>query len=357
MSAKHATGRDRLYQMLYTWDLLHLSPAQQLAFTNEMRAGYTVLDGYVSTLMQRDARIDLRQAPSQLQTLSQLGRAYGEKRPAGLGIKQGEFISLSPREAGNETQLIATDYLLDCNAIALVARDRQGHVLRTTLSHINVGNRAERALQQLLATMPAGATVEATLISSYQNGNPYRQQELLQLLAAAPQLARIHFYRQQSSTVAIDVHTGQFFFSRAQDFPDTAYRIDQLPMTIRFSDYDPNKPTVQTLTFAHAQRYHRGVSPLVNAYDASRHRFTNAGVVSAEIGQMQQQGATRERLGHLVGEISRWMEQPVQVQFAPAADAKKSQTRFELQTARGETLGGFTASASGLPLKGRVQSP
>lgn len=356
MSAKHATARDRLYQLLYTRDVAKLSPAEQSALYAASAAGYARLDDYVKTLQQRDARVDLPEVPWQMQTLWLLGRTYGDKRPQGLGVKQGEYLSLSPQEAGSKTQLLATDFLMDCNAIILVARDGQGHVLRTTLSHLNIINDPQRSLKQLLATMPAGAKIEATLLSSSQNMNPYRQQELLELLAATPQLSRIHFYRRKASTVAVDVHTGQFFFSLAQEFPATSYSINELPMTIRFSDYDHSKPILQTFLYPYVQRYHRGVTPLINAYDATRQRFTNAGDVSAEIGQMQQQGATRERLGQLAGEISRWMERPIAVQYAPAADAK-GQARFQLQTVTGETLGSFTAPPKGLPAKGRVHSP
>lgn len=355
MSAKHATARDRLYEFLYHRDVAHLTPAQEKAFTAEVRAGYAALEQQVQALKAHDRRFELRQAPPHFQTLFGFSRFYGDTRPAGLGVKQGEYLSLSPQEAGSKTRLIATDFLMDCNAVALVARDARGQVLRTTLAHINISNEPKRALQQLLATMPAGAAIEATLISSGQNFNPYRQQELLTLLAATPQLSRIHFYRNQAATVLVDVHSGRFFFSGLPDYAVTAYNINELLVDIRFSSYNHNKMNVQTAPSWQPGQAIRVQVPLINAYDAAHHRFTNAGDLSPLIEQMQQHGATRERLGQLVSDISRWMERPMQVQFAPDSHAR-GQRQFKLQTAEGETLGSFVAPGSALPPKGRVQN-
>ncbi len=349
-----ASERDALYRMLYRADPQNKPEAPAAAVRDAILRGIAHLNHYAIALQQAH-KITLTIPPPESLQRAQLHARFGDSRPQGIGIKQSEYASLSPAEATDATRFIATDYLLDCNALVMVARDARGHVLRTALAHTNITNDADRAIGQLLAGVPAGARVEMSLISSADNSNPYRQIDLLEKLTHHPGISSVRYYPQRASTVAVEVATGKLFTAAPHETQASAYAISELPLRITFSAYGDDQRHISQLGYAYFVGHGQSSLPLSNAYDAAQQRFTNDGLVQPEIERiLKDNQVSAEELQALANTIGRLMAHPVTIAHEPDPSGYQ---KFSIKTVEGDALTQFFSSpAAGLGSKGTFVS-
>lgn len=293
--------------------------------------------------LANDPRVEQFQPPSEAAQLNYLHARYGATPPAGLGVRQGSYITLRADEIDDRSRFIATDYLMDCHALILVARDAQGNVQQTLFSHVDALTDVARAVPELLAQMPAESRIEATVIGSTVGINPYLQADLMRALADSSRVTSLRYNFDLATTVALDASTGRILVAQApQERRDSAYNIRELPLAIDFGP-EPTGYTIRNLAydFARAQTP-RNTLGLYNAY----HRET--GFLPEPISKLvndltQDARVEREELQQIVRSFGQIVQQELRLDYQAVDGAAHDEFRATIMTVDGTRIGEFTS--------------
>ncbi|PZP86519.1 MAG: hypothetical protein DI582_02705 [Azospirillum brasilense] len=290
---------------------------------------YAQAEAYLAGQMQRAERSGKLVAFRPFSEAGQqayLAEQFGDAMPEGLGVKMGQYVSLTRHEVTPQRRFIATDYLMDCHALILVGRNAQGEVQRTTMAHIDRYTDLAQAVPELLAQMPEGTRVEATIIGGPVGYNHYLQGDLLRELNRAPSVQRIRHGFDAGSTVAVDTLTGKVLVARTpEESIATSYTITELPLRIAFA------PAVVEHANADLTMLQRAMAdltrtpatlPLQNAYDATRGAFIARDALSEQLYQLQadDQQLSRDDMLQLARSIGATLRTPVTIDYQVADD-------------------------------------
>lgn len=251
---------------------------------------------------------------------------FGEITPEGLGVKQGHYISLSRADSTPQRRFLATDFLMDCHALILVGRDAQGTVQQTVMAHVDRYTNLTQSVPELLAQMPEGARVEATIIGGSKGYNHYLHGGLLNELARAPSVTRIRHGVDAGSTVAVDTHTGKVLVALTPDENEaSSYFISELPLRI---DFGPKAPEHTSGTLAPIQHGMADLNrtpailPLRQAYDIVRGEFILRDALGQQLYQLQtdDQKLSHDDLLQLARSIGESLQTPVAIAYHVADD-------------------------------------
>jgi len=290
---------------------------------------YAHAEAYLAAQMQRSERsgklVPFRPFTEAGQQ-AYMAEQFGDTPPEGLGVKMGQYLSLSRQEVNPQRRFIATDYLMDCHALILVGRNAQGDVQRTTMAHIDRYTDLAHAVPDLLAQMPEGTRVEATIIGGPVGYNHYIQADLLRELTRATSVQRIRHGFNAGSTVAVDTVTGKVLVARTpEESIATSYNITELPVRIAFA------PAVVEHANADLTMLQRSVAdlqgtpatlPLQPAYDSTQNAFLVRDALSTQLYQLQadDQQLSREDMLQLARSIGDTLRTPVSIDYQVAED-------------------------------------
>lgn len=307
---------------------------------------------------RRDARVKPFQPLSDDARATYLSDAFGNTRPHGIGVRQGEFASIGADQVTEATRFLATDNLLDCHAVILVARDAQGRVLRSALSHLDRMTDIPVALAQMMEGMPAGAPIEATLLGSPQGYNHYFQAELLQALQREPRLTSIRYDFDAASTVAVDTSTGRLLTAAPQETAASAYNISELPVAITFPPVAEGLPVARSfMNGLMRQRQDWPEFPLHAVYDAQRHQFQPRDALGQFIAERQQSDGqlNAQELREIAAEIGRVLRHPVQLVYE---NPPQHFATIHVTTENDQPLGDFYSNAldPALGIRGTIRT-
>jgi hypothetical protein len=163
--------------------------------------------------------------------------------PYGIGVRMGEYAVVRSNDP-EIPDFIATDYLLDCQALVLTGQ-AEGQPRITVISHIDAVTHPNTAVAELLAEFPPGYRVEAGIFSSGQSLNPaisgmlvnsYLAIDLIEALRQSGRVDQVSHQLNSASTVAVDIRTGSILTTNTPENQQTGYRItDELPINIAFA--------------------------------------------------------------------------------------------------------------------------
>lgn len=197
---------------------------------------YVAAQAYFNRTLARlktDRRVRPYVPETEQEQAAYLAEHYGNERPRGVGIRLGETITMDARQVTDATRFIATDSLQDCQGLVLVAKDADGKVIATQMSHFDRVTVIERAVPQLLAQMPQGSQIEATLLNGPLGFNYYMQADLLNALAQSARVSKIQYNFDAATTVGVDTTTGKILTASAPlKSPEQAYDVTHLPLDI-----------------------------------------------------------------------------------------------------------------------------
>lgn len=201
-------------------------------------AGQRHFDRVMARLGADTARVRPFRVESRAAQLGYLHSEFGEIRPKGIGIGQGEYATISSAQVNDSTRFIATDGLIDCQGLILVARDANGQVTQTLLAHIDAKTDLKQALPELMRHMPEESRIEASIISSPNSYNHYLQADLMEALYKYPNVTRIRHGFDAAHTIAVDTKTGHILTATGAIEPVTLQAaIDQWPIDIQFKAF------------------------------------------------------------------------------------------------------------------------
>lgn len=292
----------------------------------------------------RAARLSTRVTPfrpdSDAAQLNYVRGRYGMTPPLGIGVRQGEYATLSADQVDRETHFIATDYLMDCHALVLVARDAQGRVQQTLLGHLDSLTDVAQAVPALLAHMPEGTQIEATIIGSPISINPYLQADLLRTLSQSSRVNHIRYDFDAATTVAVDTTTGRILTAAApQETLATAYDIRELPVAIHFSP-QPVGMGVRNLGIDYFRNQGpRSTLELHNVYQPGSGFVTEP--LSAMVVGMQVDGKVdMNELQQLVAVLGQTLRSRVRLDYVVGEDGA---TQMTVSTLDGAAISHFTS--------------
>lgn len=271
-----------------------------------------------------------------------LRQHYGDAPPRGLGVRQGEYITVGADEVNDERRFLATDFLMDCHALVLVARDSQGKVLRTLLTHTDSMTDVPNVVPQLLARMPQGSRVEATIIGSTQGFNPYLHSALLDALSSAPQVTRIRQNVDLANTVAVDTTTGRILTAAP---PSGRIELSEIPIDVQFSPRESlaGVDVREFLYRSYSNQNTTSTMGLTDAWNAAQ-GFTPFDSVTRYINTLvdSDNGLTPDELQAINTRLNDTLRQQVRLVVGqPTADDARA--TISVQTLNGAALGSFVS--------------
>lgn len=271
-----------------------------------------------------------------------MAKNYGDERPIGVGMRLGETITMVAARVDDSTRFIATDSLQDCQALVLVARGANGKVLATQLSHFDRITVVEKAVPKLLADMPKGSRIEATVLNGDLGYHYYMQADLLNALAKSPRVRSIRYNFDDVTTVGVDTTTGKILTNHAPEKkPGEAYKITHLPLNIalkpQVNDSGMNLRTIAVHYFDRERAWPQfGLDKIFSQGQGFREvdevaqlidtRQNNDGVLDAK------------ELAEIAKAIAARLHTPVTLAYQPA---RHGQTKIDVITAKGTKLDPF----------------
>lgn len=302
-------------------------------------------NAYLARTMQRlatDRRVQTFLPERDSDQLNYVHARYGITPPAGIGVRQGNYVTLRADEVNDATRFIATDYLMDCHALVLVARDAQGNVQQTSLSHIDGLTNVARTVPELLAQMPADSRIEATVIGSTVGRGPYLQADLMQALADSPRIHSLRYNFDLATTVAVDSSTGRILVAEAaQETRETAYNIRELPLAIDFGP-EPMGYSTRHLAFDFGRaQTPRSTLGLHHAYRDGQ--FVQEPVSRMIIDLPQDFRVDQQELQQIVRAFGQIVQQELRLDYRAVDGAQYDEFRATISTVDGARIGEFTS--------------
>jgi hypothetical protein len=183
--------------------------------------------------LNRDPRVKVYIPETATVQANYMAQHYGDVRPKGVGMRLGESITIDATHVDEATRFIATDSLIDCQGLVLVARDSHGKVVATQLSHFDRLTAADKAIPELLAQMPPNTRIEATVLNGPHGYNYYLQADILKMLVASDRVKKIRYNFDGATTIGVDTTTGKILTTIAPvKPPEKAYEVTHLPLDI-----------------------------------------------------------------------------------------------------------------------------
>lgn len=168
--------------------------------------------------------------------------AYRGRTVEGIGIKMGAYtVAVSDGKTPLSYPLLATDYLMDCNALVLVGEDPKNPSRKTViLAHVDVATDATKEIAKLVKVIPANYKISATLLGGPDNENYYTQTDILRALKQSLQVQEIRVNTQGARAVLVDVSSGKILIQNRAESIDEAYRIGmhEFPIATRIQFFD-----------------------------------------------------------------------------------------------------------------------
>lgn len=267
---------------------------------------------------------------------------YGDVPPHGIGIKQGEYATVARSEVNDSNRFIATDNLVDCHALVLVARDAKGQVQQTLLGHIDAKTNAASTIKTLMKHIPKDSQVEATVLGSPNSQSFYLQADLMEALAANAQVTRIRYNFDAATAVAVDTSTGKLLTSTGPiKSADQAYKITNMPVNITFREYPNQTGLLQHLLDGNAFRIlnpnpHYG---LWQAYDPIRNLRTEDELSTFISDRVSNDGKVNaQELQEIAAKIGETITTNVSLKYQPGENGL---VKIDILTAEGVRISKF----------------
>lgn len=273
-------------------------------------------DDYVKKLRARDERVQPFVPLSEAQQRAYIAQRYGQTVPNGIGIQQGEFASIRREDFAASHQFLGTDYLLDCQAVVLVARDGAGEVLETSITHINFKIDGPGELRRMIAQLPAGSMIDATVLGGPQNDNAYLQMDLLHGLSQESRVRSIRYGFDDATTFAVDTTTGKILTSAVHETKETMNSAPELPVRLAFTPQRDNQSRFSPARMAELLYYYSGAEPTMALFESytAQAGFTREPSIKPLFDATWQDGrVTEDELRDVASEIGRILRTPITV--------------------------------------------
>lgn len=315
----------------------------------------TQLDARTQSYMQatldravrEGSRVSVYQPESPQEQHAYMQRIYGAQMPHGVGVRQGEYITLGADEVTEATRFIATDFMLDCHTLVLVARDREGAVMRTLLTHVDAMTNIAAEIPKLVARMPQGGQIEATMLGSPYAFNYYLQSDLMDALMDERRIDRIRYNFDAATTVAVDTMTGHVLTATPRETTDTRAMIEpaEIPATIVFSPVGPQYAPSYRALLKQAFSTGRALSSLTldEAYRLPEGFISSHDGFERFVLERAPDGLAPEELRTMTDHLADTLQQPVRIE--PLPDDAYGRVRFAVRSENGGDLGNFTLPA------------
>lgn len=306
--------------------------------------------GYVQATearIARDKRVSKYTPISDAEQRRYVDATYGGMIPRGVGARQGTYISMGADEADEDTRFLATDFLLDCHALVLVARDGTGKVLHTLLSHVDAMTNIAQEIPKLVSRMPPGTRIEATLLGSPYVTAQFLQSDIMDALMDDKRIARIRYNYDAATTVAVDTTTGRILTATPRETPETSARIErsELPIDVNFGANDNAIGSSYRMLLHHSYQWNSAKTPLEleETYKAGTGFISETSLIRF-IRERSHDGLSSYELQEIGDLLSNTLQQPVRVERT--SPDEHGRLRFAVKTQRGEDLGDFIAPDS-----------
>ncbi len=244
---------------------------------------------------------------------------YGDAMPRGIGVAQGEYATLAADEVKDDTRFIATDYLIDCHALVLVARDGEGKALRTLLTHVDAMTNIPSEVKRMVGRMPESSRIEATVLGSPYEFNHFIELDLMDALMDDKRVSRIRYHFDAATTVAVDTTTGRILTAKPRENHETSKRIEpsELPLDITFQQHGHSVGMTYRDVLSKARKAGRATSALEleETYRAGEGFITETSLVRFILDRAGG-GLSPQETQEITDLLSNTLQQPVKIEAA-----------------------------------------
>ncbi len=248
-----------------------------------------MFDNYLKKLKKEGPKNGIKIYDAPLSTLEQI-KSFIEKYhingvpPKGEGVQMGEY---AVAKSHGELDIIATDYLIDCVAVVLVAQNSKNADEKIViLGHVNATTCVKDAIKEFMREIPKGYTINASLFGSPKNDNPYMNAEVIYELTGSKRISSLSVNVDGPTAVAVHINSGTVLTAYDESksasnsyeintIPGKLSKKDVLPVIVNFEDRISYEDDLVGRIFMTMRFLHKNMHPLTTNMNCTVHYDKN----------------------------------------------------------------------------------